>query len=526
MTRRERFTDDERGVSEVVGAILVFGLLIALMAILQTQAVPAANAEVEFDHNQEVQGDLAKFHERASRVALYGSGESVRIRTGTGYPTRMLFFNPPRAAGTVSTSENREATISNAEATDPEVADYLDGSDVTLDSRTFRYSVRYNELDEAPTTKYEYGILYNQHRDATINQNPGSVIDDTHINLVFMAGDYSRTTSQAQSLDVRPVSAPARPVTVEGENGNDIVLELPTEMPVSEWQDLYGDQDTVVEITEGSRDDTVEITLDGSEQYTLRMAALGLEQGVEKPDAHYIVPANDGVADVGTGGETSVVFEVRDRYNNPVAGEEVEIDFDGTTHTVKTNEEGRAVISVPASSTGTAVGEIVDCNRGTPCYAEFDVNVLNPGGMINPSSGVRFSQAVLVEDSDLGVGDFVRGIQGEGARGESAALYFDADPGLTFESIRVNYYSRGGDDQPPEYWTMDDGNSQVSGEISGTFESGTIDPDPSQGYVEIAFPTGPNSNELEYVSTGDYFVISVQLSNGHQSIYFISPGTD
>ena len=54
----ERFNADERGVSEIVGAILVFALVILLLSIIQSQAVPSQNQEIEVQHSVVVQGDL------------------------------------------------------------------------------------------------------------------------------------------------------------------------------------------------------------------------------------------------------------------------------------------------------------------------------------------------------------------------------------------------------------------------------------------------------------------------------------
>ena len=53
-----RFRADERAVSEVLGSILLFGLLMTVLVLIQTNAVPAQNQQVEFEHNQRVQQDM------------------------------------------------------------------------------------------------------------------------------------------------------------------------------------------------------------------------------------------------------------------------------------------------------------------------------------------------------------------------------------------------------------------------------------------------------------------------------------
>jgi hypothetical protein len=501
------FKNDTRGVSEVVGAILVFGVLVALLAIMQTQAVPAANQQVEFEHTQDAQGDLIKFHQSASQVANTGDGQSVSIETGTGYPTRMLFYNPPRVQGSLSTSENRTVTIQNAEATQPEVNDYLNGSNVTLDTRTFRYDVSYNELQNAPQVRYEYGVLYNQFEDDTTIQNPGSVIDDTDINLVFMMGDYSRTSGDTQSLDVRPVSAPARPVTIEGQNGNNITLELPTDLPVSDWRELYGDQDHVT-IQNGTAE-TVEIILDGDRRYTLKMAGLGLEQGVDKPDAHYIVPAEDGITSIGAGQNATVSYEVRDEYNNPVSGVNVTIDLPNGPVTKATDGRGRVSAEITADSRVAVPAEVEpsQCSAGARCEADYVVQVasLNP----NPSSGVTLEN---VSTLDVAIGGIT--VLGDNAYD----MTFSSDSGsVGIKRVRVNHYQPRPGDHSPAALEDPSGNTVDDITVGGDFvdiPSSFDDVSENGTTYTLAFS--------DTVSDSHYAVVTIIYENNERSLYFVS----
>jgi hypothetical protein len=498
-----KLTKDTRGVSEVVGAILVFGVLVALLAIMQTQAVPAANEQVEFEHSQEVQGDFADFHAAANDVATDGDRESVSIAAGTGYPTRMLFYNPPRVQGSISTSENRTVTISNAEAVDPEVHDYLNGDPVSVGSRTLRYDVSYNELENPPQVRYEYGILYNQFRGDVTIQNPGSVIDDTEINLVFMAGNYSRTTGDTQSLEVRPVSAPSRPVTVQGENGDNITLTLPTELPVEDWQEQYGDQSHVT-ITNATGDN-IKIELDGNRRYTLKMAGIGLEQGVDKPDAHYIVPVDDGVDSIGAGDNATVSYEVRDVYNTPVSG--VNVSISGGRKKA-TDGNGRVSFRVNPGQPQTFTGEIEDCGTSERCRADYRVQVtdLNP----NPASGVTLegasTQEVDIPGLDIQVGD------------SNLAFELEAEDGpVAMSRLRINHYHSNPEAHNPV--DLSDGNTTMNDlQISGNF----VDVDENFAEVEesgtqYVFTFSDDVNE------DDYVVVTIIFEDGQRRLFFISP---
>lgn len=510
------FAYDRRGVSEVIGSILVFGLVVGLLAIIQTQGIPAANQQVEFNHNQEVQGDLVEFHQVSSQIATRGTGESVSIQAGTGYPSRLLFFNPPRVTGSISTSQQGTVEIRNVSSTDPEVDDYLEdaGRNLSLESRTFRYQANYNELEGTPTTRYEYGILYNEYSDATTIQNPGSVIDDTDINLVFMAGDYSRSNGAAQSLDIRPVSAPARPVTIEGEGGNDIELVLPTDMPVGDWKELYLDQGSVLGVSEGPESGTVKITLDGDKRYTLRMAKLGLEPGIPKPDAHYIVPADDGVTTIGAGQTGTVKYEVRDEYNNPVSGVDVEITLPNGTNVTKTTDgDGRVARSVTSEQRVGVNAKIDACSSGEArCSAEYLVQVsdLNP----NPATGVILRNATTAEVAapllDLTI-----------AGDEMGFILESEDENMSMTRFRINHYHSDPGGHSPVTLTDEDGNQVSDMNIGGEF----VDADDGLDQLNEVKTSG-SAYKLtfnENVETDHYVVLTVVYENNERALYFASP---
>lgn len=356
-----KLTADDRGVSEVVGAILVFGLLIALMAILQTQAVPAANEEVEYNHNQEVQSDLVKFQETASRVAASGSSESTRIRMGTTYPSRMLFFNPRSPGGELRTAGSGSVGIYNVEATDPVVDKHFGGSLTGLESKRVEYRPNYNEYRNSPTTTLEYGAVYRDFGEEKIVDNPGQIISGNTVSLTFFTGDLSHTSGRAVSVEAQPTSAPTRTVSVQP-TANVMTLHLPTKLTASEWEQIVGDEENVVDVRDVQDADAVEIDLDGDETYNLRMSQIGLGSGVQSPDAAYIAPVR--THNIQTAQANRLPIEVRDKYNNPVSGETVNLrvdtgEFQNGQKTIesRTVEDGQPAAQYFTGQTGTVTIE-------------------------------------------------------------------------------------------------------------------------------------------------------------------------
>jgi len=52
------FVSDRRGVSAVLGFILMFGILILALTTYQAQIVPQENAATEFEHFQDVRDEM------------------------------------------------------------------------------------------------------------------------------------------------------------------------------------------------------------------------------------------------------------------------------------------------------------------------------------------------------------------------------------------------------------------------------------------------------------------------------------
>jgi len=546
---KERLTADDRGVSEVVGAILIFGLLVLLLSILQTQVVPVQNQEIEVQHSQQVENDLTNWHEIASDVSARGSPQSASVSTGTNYPPRLLFINPPPVQGTLSTSDpSQEVEIENITASEPETRDYIDddqNGELRLSTRTLEYEGNYNEYQNEPTVRYEYGLLYSQFEDDAVVANSGNIIDGTKINLIFLNGSYSRTSGGDQSVTVQPVSAPARSVTIDHNGTGDLNITLPSELSASKWRAEYNESDSVDNITKPSSD-TVRIDLNESKTYNLRTSQIGLERDIESPKGYYIVPADDGTTSVGEGSTTNVKYEVRDRYNNPVSNVTVDISTP-TAGTVEatTDRQGRVVVPVtpsnPGTQTVTAEIQSSDPNvaSGCPsarCNADYTVQVTDLS--INPNSGVRLEEVTIQTEPVTFQLPGLPGIPTPFTQStEVVVAEFNSTDGTrTVEEIRVNVYAAAQqDDTEPAPDQVQMNNTSPSSvaiasmNVSGPFYSSS-DPEWKNGPRQItqssneeyqfAFTQGGSPRDAE---SADFFVLTIVFQDGEQAVYFVSP---
>jgi hypothetical protein len=403
-TIRRLVTGDDRGVSEVIGAILVFGLVVALMAVLQVQAIPSANEEVEVEHNQRIQGDLSGLQASLSRTATTGSGESVRVELGTSYPPRMLFYNPAPVQGRFTTTESGVVKVTSVVATNSETSDYIDGSlggvGSGIETRSVVYTANYNEFSNAPDVVSEHSVLISDYDDGnTVVEDPGELVSGRDVALTTMAGDVERSSSGVVSVRTKAVSGPSQTVPVQREAADDnIEISVPTRISEEVWihqilaseiddtgdgnlgpepgdvcDDIAGvdtsNERYVVDCSYGENPGAPNVlTLvlqeeDGSGNavvYNMEMAKVGIGDSFDSPEAHYITAVPTPSASVPMDETVTLTAQVRDKYNNPVSGVPVTASVPsgsaGSASVVGSgvsNEDGKVFVQYTSSTAGT-----------------------------------------------------------------------------------------------------------------------------------------------------------------------------
>jgi len=151
---------DRRAVSNLVGFMLLFSILLLALTGYQVQVVPQETAQGEFEHHQTVQNNLIEFRNAVFETAtagqsVLGSGSSVTaIQLGTTHPSRILTVGPPSSSGTLRTSESYNVTVQNTRTNRTE----------TVPTRFVEYTPQYSEY-RVGSIWYENSMLYLDERD-------------------------------------------------------------------------------------------------------------------------------------------------------------------------------------------------------------------------------------------------------------------------------------------------------------------------------------------------------------------------
>ncbi|MDY7083301.1 MAG: hypothetical protein SXQ77_13070 [Halobacteria archaeon] len=396
------YAKDDRAVSVIIGAVLLLGILVTLLALLQVNAVPIWNKEVEIDHNQRVQDDMKELRGDILQTASGGSSNSVTVQLGRGYPNRFILRNPPPFTGTLSTFSKANLTIPNANITldnvnvEGETGDYWNGAPRNFSTRSLYYEPDYNYHHRAGITVYENTLVYNRGENpANVTLTDQSLIDGRRISIVTLNGSLSTSQGGSVNVETVPVSAPSNSITVKN-GSNPITIDIPTTLPNSTWSDVLSDEYVsngghIAEqdyTTTGTRTDynILHLRMETGVTYNLGMARVGVGNEIDGTSAHYITDVSGNQTNIPTGSSQKLVAEVRDRYNNPVSGVEVNANVVSGGGTLDRNERttdvaGRVGFEYNAPSSSTSA-EIEMNISGSPVAREkvtFVVSVFSSG---------------------------------------------------------------------------------------------------------------------------------------------------
>jgi len=352
---------DSRGVSEILGLVFAFGLVVSVISMVQLAGTPVWTAGDEADHSASVSTDLASLDSQVFRASGAESGSRVAVDSEVSYPERYLVVSPPDSAGTFRVDGADAVTVTGVSAVGPEAV-FWDGTTRTYETGAIVYEANYAERDEARIV-LESGVSYLETGgDPVVHRQ--SLVRGTTVTLVFFEGDLDGHTTAGDTVALAPVSVRSESLPVY--NATDPVrISVPTYLSEDAWADLMAEEPHARVVSHVASGDhaVVTIELDAGVRYDFRVARLSVGEAVEPDPAAYAVAVEGEDAAVPSGGRETLTVRAFDRYGAPAAGATLTVSpstpLGGTVSptagaTAVTDESGRA------SFTYTAPDDVTD----------------------------------------------------------------------------------------------------------------------------------------------------------------------
>jgi len=404
---------DTRSVAPVIGVTLLFGVAVVAFSGYQAFVVPNQNAEIEFNHNQQVRGQLQDLRNAIVSVPGTQSDRSVTVTLGTTYPARIVATNPPSPSGTIRTvgtgDESSNFTLANARATDPETDDFWDGTNQSRNTGRLIYEPTYREFENPGTIVYENTVLSTEFRDANVSMTGQRLVDGKRLTLITLNGSLDRGSSESVSVDIEAVSASSTSIAITNETGENVTVRVASHWSEDQWRTLLEDDEQftnqgghVVNVSERPLSDAdfdlISIELEGDVTYKLRMAKVGIGGQVTGEPAAYLTEVQGEGASIQKESKTNLVVQVRDEFNNPVTGATVNASIEGGV------ENGTITPKTTTSDAdGEATFEYESDDISGDSSRTFNVNLsikAEPGSSFDPSTPENVTMNVTVQNTD------------------------------------------------------------------------------------------------------------------------------
>lgn len=228
-----------RAVSNLIGFILLFSILLLALAGYQAQVVPEETAQTEFEHHQTVQNNLIEFRNAIFETAtedqsVFGSGgAATTVQLGVTHPSRTLTVGPPSSAGTLQTSDAYNVTVHNTQTNRSE----------TVPTRFVEYAPQYSEY-RVGSIWYENSMLYLDERDRgvtdpTVLADQQLVVDGRPLRVIATQNEISETGIRSTAIETYAAdTVEQNPELFEAETRR-MRIVVPTRLNMTEY---WGDE--------------------------------------------------------------------------------------------------------------------------------------------------------------------------------------------------------------------------------------------------------------------------------------------
>jgi len=260
---RKIFSADTRGVSEVVGAVLLLGILILLLTSYQAVVVPNQNAATEFEHNQQVEDEFVDVRNAIIEARSAGRSTFASVKLGAQYQSRILAINPPPPSGTVETTRQVNISVTEGGSGDP-----LRLDERPLENNFIEYAPRYFEYSNSGTIRFENTVTYHDYGETNVLLTDQTLLRGSTVSLIPVEGTFRE--SGTRRIAIEPIPGVLETVPVE-----DPEIIVPTELSESDWEQLLEDEldgDDEVSVSDG----TLTLELDGT--YDVAYAPVGVNR--------------------------------------------------------------------------------------------------------------------------------------------------------------------------------------------------------------------------------------------------------
>jgi hypothetical protein len=376
------------GVSPIFGMVLALAIIIGLIGILQSYAVPIWNSEIESKHYLMLNDQIKQIPSILDNAEATKTSATVYLDLGVEYPQRMFLFSPPTSGTTISTYNNTVFLT---------YTEQLPNGTTRVVNKTFNTSsfiVKPNYYYSNPKPLvYELGSIFLDDGSDSPVLSPVNMISGSTMKVYVIStniGTFSGTETFV--LSIQPLSVGSMISTKNS------TLNFTTRFP-DRWERVFN----ALGYTVSKNPPWVNVTIDSPLTISLPYFVVTKDiVGAEKLQPYKIIKLGVDTS-ILTGQSIELGVKVVDYYDNPVPGEAISVNVTGTGYilpdkvnntTIVTGSNGIAEVTFSAEYPGTAkiwmnssVGNVsytitVSSGSGPPVAMTLDL-LSEPSGVMH-----------------------------------------------------------------------------------------------------------------------------------------------
>ncbi|MCE8429396.1 MAG: hypothetical protein J5U19_13520, partial [Candidatus Methanoperedens sp.] len=428
ITMIDKFHQNNKAVSPILGAILILAISITVIANVQLNFVPVWNAKEDLDHLAMMNDDMRNLKSGIEESAIGGTALSNPVSMGFKYSPKVIVYNPKENAwATLKIEKDVWAEIRYNEVLPEGMDDAV--SIKNISTSTITYTL--HGASELNSFFYEHGLV--RHGITNFTQSAQTLVSDGAIYALSVntSGTENINGIERREVTVYPVSSPRNSVI-----GKNVWLLLKTGYP-QWWADdpnnpgnlkKRGGEIKLVDIENG----TVIVHFDSM---VIRMgeadiSTLAAKSPSRSPPSRLvrITPQNVNLPIEGT---SVITVEVQDKYNNPVPNIQVNFNMNNSME-FPANANSTATLLQTSAISGVDGMASVMLRTGGAGYYYVDASLTSPSFNITfayPASSEGYSLSLSYSGSGPNYPVVAALKNGLGTPG-NGTIVFDAGDGL------------------------------------------------------------------------------------------------
>lgn len=191
-----KLLNNERGVSEIVGAMFILLILVLYLGVMQTYELPQWNKELEKQGFDLAYKDFLDLRSDIEDSSIKNMPVTSSMHTGVRYPERFMLRNPGQGAyGVINTYPLRINISYNS-----------NGTDINENYTSLGFVYEMKGISEFPRIIYEHGMVIQDFRSWINSDDVNHLATENGIFIPYLTGLDQLYSTDSETFNILPVT--------------------------------------------------------------------------------------------------------------------------------------------------------------------------------------------------------------------------------------------------------------------------------------------------------------------------------